>query len=1128
MKKNLIIIFVVLFSINFLNAATLHVGPGQAYESISDAVDAAGVDDTIIVHDSGETPDYQENVDVDVTGLTIEVSVGDEIIVEAQFTNDHVFDVSVNNVTINGFIIYGASNNGYAGIYLNSVSGCVLQNNTSGVSDTEFNYEGIKVENSTYIDILDNFVYHNDNSGIRLISSTYCDITGNNCDTNDNCGISLSSSHYNTVDHNFCDENGWRGIALWSESSNNLIDSNETIANDNTGIILYDSSNNTVIDNTCTNTVYDHGILLYESDFDADNNVIQGNTCSGNDGSGISLDGDNNTIKSNICDNNGSSGIFLNGSRHYIYDNTCTNNYTGIKNQRGDLCVISDNTCTDNDTGIYIDEALGNGANYNTVSNNSCLDNIDSGIESNDCDQNSILFNTVTGNGDGWRAGIYLEDSNYTFVYLNTLENDDDLNADQTSGFYTKWNSPTSLSYNYSGQRFYSMLGNYYSDYSSTDADSDGIGDDEYLGQPGNGFNNDYPLFSYFVDYDVLMWFLNSDMKMYHCDATKAPEEIDITASGSKIFILEDAAVSDTAYPAEAWKGRVFFIDAAPASIDIEIGSSTNGLDFTPGGPNDTVGNGTDYFLTFETDESSFTVNTGNYLALRITNNDAATHQLYTGGAFCYLTSPDESIWLPEPSNHVLSFSADAVSSSQIDVSWTENDGAVIPDGYLIKASTGSITAPVDGTDPADDSDLTDGDGLIHIDHGTSVYSFLNCSPSTTYNFEIYPYTNLGPHIDFKTGDPIPEDDATTLDPEPSNHVLDLTATAMSEFQIDLSWTENDGAQIPAGYLIKGSTAAVVDPVDGVDPADDNDLGDGDGIKHVAYGSSSYTFWSANPSTTYHFKLYPYTNSGDHIDFKTDEPVPADDATTPDAPMLPEIGDLIITEVCGDNVDGVDDNDGFVEIMNVSQKLIDLSMLTVRYFDNGNEWPMETFLWGTVEPGDFIIVTQDIAAFEEQYGFWADYTEMMMPFDGGLDGIEIFFMDMMPLIIDQFNETGAGSSPWSWNTDYTYERDMCGEIGDGSLFASWIENTTSPGTPGEISGTSLGTPVVSIEIVIAGENKIVNLDWESVECADSYNIYSLDEPYGVYDYIDNTTETFWSEIIGEGDEMKFYKVTAVN
>ncbi len=258
MKKNLIIIFVVLFSINFLNAATLHVGPGQAYESISDAVDAAGVDDTIIVHDSGETPDYQENVDVDVTGLTIEVSVGDEIIVEAQFTNDHVFDVSVNNVTINGFIIYGASNNGYAGIYLNSVSGCVLQNNTSGVSDTEFNYEGIKVENSTYIDILDNFVYHNDNSGIRLISSTYCDITGNNCDTNDNCGISLSSSHYNTVDHNFCDENGWRGIALWSESSNNLIDSNETIANDNTGIILYDSSNNTVIDNTCTNTVYDH------------------------------------------------------------------------------------------------------------------------------------------------------------------------------------------------------------------------------------------------------------------------------------------------------------------------------------------------------------------------------------------------------------------------------------------------------------------------------------------------------------------------------------------------------------------------------------------------------------------------------------------------------------------------------------------------------------------------------------------------------------------------------------------------------------------------------------------------------------------------------------------------------
>lgn len=601
-----------------------------------------------------------------------------------------------------------------------------------------------------------------------------------------------------------------------------------------------------------------------------------------------------------------------------------------------------------------------------------------------------------------------------------------------------------------------------------------------------------------------------------------------------------------------------------------------------------------------------------------------------------------------EPSNHVNDFTANPQSTTQIDCSWTENDGDIIPDGYLIKAHTGEITDPVDGTDPEDDTNLTDGEGVIHISHGTSSYPFLNCSPSTTYNFKIYPYQNSGSSIDYKTMGDVPSDDATTykseptnhvldftgswtvnidltwtendgaqipdgylikasegtitdpvdgvdpaddtnimgspgsgvvhidhgvteysftqfdelssydfkiypytnsgtlidykidgapsttvvtmtIDPEPTNHVLDFTVTAMSEFQIDLTWTENDGEIIPEGYLIKGSTGAVSDPVDGTDPADDDNLGDGDGVVHVAYGSSSYTFWSANSSTTYNFKLYPYTNSGEYIDFKTDDPVPEDDATTPDAPILPEVGDLIITEVCGDNVDGVDDNDGFVEIKNVSSNLIDLSVLTVRYFDNGAEWPMETFLWGTLEADSFIVITQDIVAFEEQYGFWADFTEMMLPFDGGADGIEIYFMDMMPLIIDQFNETGVGSSPWSWNADHTYERDMCGEIGDGSLYSSWTENTTSVGTPGVAEGTSLGTPVISIEIIVADENIIMNLDWESVECADSYNIYSLEEPYGDFgDPIDNTTETFWSEIIGEMDDIKFYKVTAVN
>lgn len=123
-----------------------------------------------------------------------------------------------------------------------------------------------------------------------------------------------------------------------------------------------------------------------------------------------------------------------------------------------------------------------------------------------------------------------------------------------------------------------------------------------------------------------------------------------------------------------------------------------------------------------------------------------------------------------EPTNHVTDFQATADSPNQISLSWTENDGTVVPDGYLIKASTGTITDPVDGTDPtSNDLDLTDGSGHVKVSHGQTSYSFTNCSPNTTYHFKIYPYTNSGSAIDFKTDSPVPEASATTL---PQQHLL--------------------------------------------------------------------------------------------------------------------------------------------------------------------------------------------------------------------------------------------------------------------------------------------------------------------------------------------------------------------
>ncbi len=136
-----------------------------------------------------------------------------------------------------------------------------------------------------------------------------------------------------------------------------------------------------------------------------------------------------------------------------------------------------------------------------------------------------------------------------------------------------------------------------------------------------------------------------------------------------------------------------------------------------------------------------------------------------------FIDNPDfvDDIWGtptvdPEPDNHPTGFSASAASSSQIDLSWTDAIGSNLPDGYLIKANeTGTFTAPSDGTDPAEDTGLSDGSALVKVAHGSKgSHSFTGLSASTTYYFKIWPYANSGSNIAFKTDGTVPTGNATT------------------------------------------------------------------------------------------------------------------------------------------------------------------------------------------------------------------------------------------------------------------------------------------------------------------------------------------------------------------------------
>jgi len=122
-----------------------------------------------------------------------------------------------------------------------------------------------------------------------------------------------------------------------------------------------------------------------------------------------------------------------------------------------------------------------------------------------------------------------------------------------------------------------------------------------------------------------------------------------------------------------------------------------------------------------------------------------------------------------------------------------------------------------------------------------------------------------------------------TPDPEPSNYPTNFTATA-DGLSITINWTDATGEQLPSGYLILGqilpvSRGSFETPVDGVPVPDDLDWSDSETAVNVSYGDETFTYNALIGGTIYVFTIYPYTNGGEFIDYKTDGTAPIADAT---------------------------------------------------------------------------------------------------------------------------------------------------------------------------------------------------------------------------------------------------------
>jgi PGF-pre-PGF domain-containing protein len=278
-------------------------------------------------------------------------------------------------------------------------------------------------------------------------------------------GIYLMSSSGSTLEDNTASNNNGDGISLNSSSSGNAITGNTASNNKGGGIYLESSGSNTITGNTASGN-YLEGIGLYLSS----SNTIYGNIVSGNSKTrsmsygGIALlNSTGNTITGNGVSNEECDGIALWDSSD---SNTITSN------------MVSNGKCG----GIYLYNSGSNGITGNTLSNNN-WEGISLNSSSND---NIIKDNTASGNG---KYGIYLESSSSNEIHNNKLENNNVNNAydDGTNA----WNTAKTPGTNIIGGSW--LGGNYYSDYTGSDADGDGIGDSSY-DVPGGSSKDNLPL----------------------------------------------------------------------------------------------------------------------------------------------------------------------------------------------------------------------------------------------------------------------------------------------------------------------------------------------------------------------------------------------------------------------------------------------------------------------------------------------------------------------------------------------------------------------------------------------------------------------------------------------------------
>ena len=307
----------------------------------------------------------------------------------------------------------------------------------------------------------------------------------------DDYGVLLDHCAWSNISHNIVTDNRI-GIYLFY-SRNNIIEENFVSSNHVNGIWLYYSGNNVLAENRISNNSYNFGVFGdnfsdFNNTIDVSNTVeekpiqyligVEDKIFDNQTDIGVLylINCNNVTVRDLNLTKNGHSVFCYNVTHSKIENVTAAENNYGICLQDSAGDIVDNNHCLDNWVGVSLLRS-----NYNVFENN-FVQNNEKGFSFYNANHNNLSGNTILNN----LYGVRFSASSFNEVFHNNLVgNNEQVNL--INSYMNVWDN--------------GFEGNFWSNYTGSDADRDGLGDIDQIIDDNN--HDRHPLLGAFHNFSV-------------------------------------------------------------------------------------------------------------------------------------------------------------------------------------------------------------------------------------------------------------------------------------------------------------------------------------------------------------------------------------------------------------------------------------------------------------------------------------------------------------------------------------------------------------------------------------------------------------------------------------------------